>query len=101
LPAIFRIAWDIIRALELGPWCQRRDRVDRDHIDRAGADQHVDDLERLLAVIRLGDEQLVDVDSDLLGVERVHRVLGVDEGTDAAELLGFGEDVVDERRLTR
>ena len=30
-----------------------------------------------------------------LGVERVHRVLGVDERADAAELLGLGEDVVD------
>ena len=34
-----------------------------------------------------------------LRVERVHRVLGVDERADAAELLGLGEDVVDQRRL--
>ena len=37
----------------------------------------------------------------LRGVERVHRVLGVDERADAAELLGLGEHVVDERRLAR
>ena len=34
-----------------------------------------------------------------LGVQRVHRVLGVDERADAAELLGLGDDVVDQRRL--
>ena len=36
-----------------------------------------------------------------LRVQRVHRVLGVDERAHAAELLGLGEDVVDERRLAR
>ena len=34
-----------------------------------------------------------------LRVERVHRVLGVDEGAGPAELLRLGEHVVDERRL--
>ena len=37
----------------------------------------------------------------LLGVQRVHRVLGVDERAHAAELLRLGDDVVDERRLAR
>ena len=86
-------------ALELGARRQRRHRVDGDEVDRAGAHEHVGDLQRLLAVVGLGDEQLVDVDADLLGVERVHRVLGVDEGADAAELLGLGDDVVHQRRL--
>ena len=36
-----------------------------------------------------------------LRVQRVHRVLGVDERADAAELLRLGDDVVDERRLAR
>ena len=31
----------------------------------------------------------------------VDRVLGVDEGADAAHLLGLGDDLVDERRLSR
>jgi hypothetical protein len=43
----------------------------------------------------------VDVDPDLPRVQRVHRVLGVDEGAHPAELLGLGEDVVDQRRLAR
>ena len=66
-----------------------------------GAHEHVGDLERLLAVVGLGHEQLVDVDADLLGVQRVHRVLGVDEGAHPSQLLRLGEHVVDERRLAR
>ena len=112
LPASLRSACDISRAcrptwllahlaLELDPRRQRGDRVDGDHVDGAGADEDVDDLERLLAVVGLGDQQLVGVDADPLRVDRVERVLGVDERADAAAGLGLGDDVVDERRLTR
>jgi len=52
-------------------------------------------------VIGLRDQELVDVDADSLGVRRIHRVLGVDEGADAAAALGLGDHVVDERRLAR
>ena len=69
--------------------------------ERARADQELGDLERLLAGVGLRDEQLVDVDADPLRVGRVHRVLGVDEGADAAAALGLGDHVVDEGRLAR
>ena len=87
-------------ALDLGLRRQRGDRVDRDDGERAGADEQLADLERLLARVGLGDEQLVDVDADPLGVRRVHRVLRVDERADAAAALRLGDHVVDERRLT-
>ena len=77
-------------ALDLGPGHQRGDRVDDDHVDRAGADQHVGDFQRLLAGVGLGDEQPVGVHPELLGVLRVERVLGVDEGGDPAGLLCVG-----------
>src|SRR4051812_26310678 len=88
-------------ALELRPRRQCRHGVHRHDVDGARADEHVGDLERLLAVVGLGDQQLVDVHPDLLGVQRVHGVLGVDERAYAAELLRLGEDVVDERGLAR
>ena len=88
-------------ALDLGPWGERRHRVDDDHVERPGADQHVGDLECLLAGVRLGDEQLVDVDADCTGVDRVHGVLGVDVGADAAVALGLGHDVGGQRGLAR
>ena len=74
-------------ALDLGLGHQRGDRVDDDDVDGAGADEHVGDLERLLAVVGLGDEQLVGLDAELAGVGGVERVLGVDERGDAACLL--------------
>ena len=52
-------------ALELDARRQRGDRVQGHDVDRAGAHEHVRDLERLLAVVGLRDEQLVDVDADL------------------------------------
>ena len=88
-------------ALDLGLRRQRRDRVDRDDGERAGADEQLADLERLLAGVGLRDEQLVDVDADALRVGGIHRVLGVDERADAAAALRLGDHVVDERRLAR
>jgi hypothetical protein len=86
-------------ALDLGLRRQRRDRVDRDDVERARADQELRDLERLLARVGLGDEQIVDVDADVLGIGGVHRMLGVDERADAAAPLRLRDHVVDEGRL--
>src|SRR5262249_8692041 len=78
---------------------QRCDRVARDDVERARADEELCDLEPLLPRVRLRDEEVVDVHADLLRVGGVHRVLGVDEGADAPATLRLGDDVVDERRL--
>ena len=45
-------------------------------------------------------EQVVDVHADRLGVARIERVLGVDEGDQAPGLLRLGDDVKAHRRLT-
>ena len=86
---------------DLGLRDERRDRVDRDDVEGAGAHEQVGDLEPLLAVVGLRDQQLVDVDADTAGVLRVHRVLGVDERCEPAGLLGLRDDVVEQRGLTR
>ena len=86
-------------AVELGPRHERGDRVDHDDVDRVRADQRLGDLERLLAGVGLRDQQLVDVDAELLGVDGVERVLGVDEGRVAAHALGLRDDVEGERGL--
>ena len=88
-------------AFELRLGGQGGDGVDDYHVDGTGAHDHVSDLERLLAGVGLGDEQLVDVDSDLLGVLRVERVLGVDERGGAAAALRVGNDFQGEGRLAR
>jgi hypothetical protein len=86
-------------AFELGARHQRRDRIDHQHVDRAGAHQRVGDLERLLAVVGLRDQKIVDVDAELPGIDRVERVLGIDEGADAALLLRLGDGVQSQRGL--
>ena len=88
-------------ALDLGPGDQGGHGVDHDDVDGARADQHVGDLEGLLAGVRLGDQQLVGVDAEVAGVGHVQGVLGVDEGGDAAGLLGLGDDVQGEGGLAR
>ena len=61
-----------------------RDRVDDHHVDGAGAHQHVGDFERLLAGVGLRNQQIVDVDAELLRIDRIERVFGVDERRGAA-----------------
>ena len=109
-PVILRSAWrhqpglqaDVAvahLALDLGPRHQRGHRVDDDDVERAGADQHVGDLQGLLAGVRLGDQQRVGVDAELAGVVGVERVLGVDERGDAAGPLRAGHRVQRHRGL--
>ena len=88
-------------ALDLGARHQGGDRIDDEDVDRVRADQSVGDLERLLAGIGLRDDQLIDIDAQLLGIDRVERMLGVDEGGGAAVALRLGDDVERERRLAR
>ena len=70
---------------------QRGHRVEHDHVDRVRAHQRLADLQRLLAGVRLGHQQVVEVDAELLGVLRVERVLDVDERRQPAALLGLGD----------
>ena len=88
-------------ALDLGLGRERGHGVDGDDVEGAAAHQHLGDLEGLLAVVRLRDQQVVDVDADGLGVDGVHGVLGVDERRLPAQLLRLGDEVVDHGRLAR
>ena len=87
--------------LDLGPGHEGGHRVDHDHVERARPDQHVGDLEALLPGVGLGDQQVVDVDADGLGVHRIHGVLGVDVGAGAAVALGLGHHVHGQGGLPR
>src|SRR3954453_5249971 len=102
-PVILRRAWLIRRAcrptwlsalqpsvapplpaLDLGARHEGGHRVDDDDVERAGADEHVGDLERLLTGVGLADQEGIGVDADGPGVLGVERVLGVDERRDTA-----------------
>ena len=88
-------------AIEFGLGHQRRHRVHHQHVDRAGAHQRFGNLQRLLAVVGLRHQQVVDVDAQLGGVDRIERVLGIDEGCHAALLLRLRNDLQRDRRLAR
>src|SRR5215469_1423941 len=80
-------------ALDLRLRSQGRDGVHHDDVHRIRADQHVSDLERLLAGIGLRNEQIADVDAELLRIGGVERVLRIDEGRRAAAALHFRDDL--------
>ena len=60
-----------------------------------------DDFERLLAVVGLRDEQVLELDAELARVLRVERVFGIDERRHAAGLLRLRDDLERQRRLAR
>ena len=86
-------------ALDLGLRHQRRHRVHDDDVHAVGAHQHLDDLQRLLAVVGLRHQQVVEINPELLGICGVERVLGVHEGRHAARLVRLGNDLQRQRRL--
>jgi hypothetical protein len=88
-------------SLDLGLGRERRDGVDHDDVHGSRAHQHVRDLERLLAVVRLREQQLGSIHAQALRVLRIQRVLRVDEGGGAARLLCVGDDLERERGLAR
>ena len=49
--------------------------------------------------VGLRNQQVVDIDAELARIDRIERVLGIDEGADAALLLRFGDGVQRERGL--
>ena len=85
----------------LGAGRERRHRVDHDDVERTGADEHVGNLERLFAGVGLRDQQFIDVDTDGLGIDRIHGVLGIDVGTGAAIALRLGHNMGSEGGLAR
>ena len=74
--------------------------VDNHDVHRAAAHEGFADLQRLLAGIGLGNIELVDVHAQLLGVNGIKGMLGVDEGRHAAGLLGLGHAVQGDGGLT-
>ena len=68
---------------------ERSDRVDNDDIDGTGADHGLGDLKRLLSRIRLGNIEIIDIDADISGVDRIQSVLRIDKSRNSSALLNF------------
>ena len=72
---------------------QGRHRVDDDDVDGTAAHQGVTDFQGLFPSIRLGNQQVVDVHSQVPGIFRIQGVFRIDESRIAAPFLGFGDHV--------
>ena len=88
-------------ALNLSARRERSNRVDDHNVDRARAHQRLRDIQTLLAGVRLGNQQAVNVDTERLRRNRVERVLRVDKRGGAAHLLRLGHAMQRNRRFTR
>src|SRR5512132_169033 len=86
-------------AFQFGARHERRHGIHHQHVDGTGTDQRIGDFQRLFPGIGLRDQQIVDVDAELAGVNRIERMLGVDERANSALLLRLGDRVQRERRL--
>ncbi len=80
-------------AVQLGLRDQGGHGVDDQHVDGAGADQRLGNVQSLLAGIGLGNEQTVDVNAKGSGIGGLQGVLHVDIRGHAVVPLGGGHDV--------
>src|SRR5688500_6773357 len=83
----------------LSPGYEGSNRVYDDDVEGARAHEGIRYLQGLFTVIRLGEVEILEVDTDSLGVGWVDGVLGVDEGGQASCFLRLGDDVQGEGRL--
>ena len=88
-------------AFDFGTGRERGNRVDHQHIDGTGTHQRIGDLQRLLARIGLRDQEVFEINTKLAGINRIERMLSIDEGANAALLLRLGNGVQGKCRLAR
>ena len=86
-------------SLDLGLRGQCGNRVHYDNIDPTGSHQHVGDFQSLLAGVGLRDEQFIQIDTDLLGITGIKRMLGIDKGGHATQLLSLRDHLKGQCRL--
>src|SRR5690606_721186 len=87
-------------AFKFGARNQGGNGVDDNDLDSVRADQRFGYIEGIFAGIRLGDEQVVEVDAQDLRVARVERVFDIDESRQAAVALDLGDQAEGERGFT-
>jgi hypothetical protein len=80
-------------AFEFGLGYKCGNRVHDEHVDGAGAYERFCNFQRLLAVVGLRDEEVVNINAEFPGVSGVERVLGIDECGHASSFLRLGDDL--------
>ena len=80
--------------------CQGRNGVNHHHINSTGTNYHVTNFQGLLTGIRLADQQTINIDAQVTGINWIQRVLSIDKGTGATGLLCFRDDLKGQRGFT-
>ena len=83
--------------LNFGARHKSRHRVDDDHVNRAGAHKRLGNFQRLLAGVRLGNQQGIHIHAKGAGVDGVKRVFHVDKRGVAAVFLPLRNTVEGKR----
>ena len=69
---------------------QRRHGVHYHNVNSAGTHHRLCDLQGLLSVVRLGNIEVVYIHADVLGINRIQGMLGIDKSGNSAPLLYLG-----------
>src|SRR5271154_7224680 len=88
-------------SVELRLWHKGCYGVHHQHIDGVRPDQRFDDLQCLLTIVRLADQQIVDVYSELASVGRIERMLRIHKRRQTTSLLRLCNNLQRNRCLTR
>ena len=88
-------------ALDLLTGHQSGHRVHHHHVHGPRAHQRLADGQSILAAVGLGDQQVVNVHAQSLGIDGIQGMLGINEGGLTAGLLYLGGDVKSHGGLTR
>ena len=88
-------------AFDFRLWHKCRYRIDNDNINCTTAHQSLDDIERLLARIRLRNQQVIDIHTKLFRIDRIKRMLSINKSGNTALLLSLCNHMQRDRRLTR
>ena len=87
-------------SLDLRLGNEGRHRVHNDNVYRPGTNHSLGDLQGLLPVVRLGYVEIVDVHADILGINRVQRMLRINKSRNSAPLLDLSHHVQGNRSLS-
>ncbi len=74
---------------QLCPGDQCGHRIDHHHVNGTRSHQGFRNFQRLFTIVRLRYQQVIDIDAQLLRIDGIQRMFGIDEGCITPGFLGF------------
>src|SRR6516225_6781116 len=88
-------------SLDFGARCQRRHRVDDNHINSIATYQRINDFKCLFAGIWLRNKQVSNIDAATFSVGAIKRMLSIDKSGIPPGALRIGDDMLAKSSLAR